>query len=238
MDDLSRIFVDTDLCGIPYFDIGELGLAIVRLHPLRLIDESNDLCSRRDQLSGTDLPFPNRAISWGIDSWYSQGLPGLRQDWPPWRGDRHRVVLPETLIPSYYAVRLKLTSCCAALSSAGRGQHRDWPTGQQDVLHQRRLLQPSAASLSESGTGLPDAFVRRARAPGQRLQLLCRLGPLLSVPWPGRFLPTPCLCGRPGAGVCQGCAKRYGLKFLTGAFANNLQRRINVTDSRFGRLSQ
>src|SRR5271165_5538972 len=67
MDDLSRVFVDTDLCGIPYFDVGELCLAIVRLHPLRLIDEGNHLRSRRDQLSGTDLPFPYRAVSRGID---------------------------------------------------------------------------------------------------------------------------------------------------------------------------
>src|SRR5271165_3969194 len=37
--DLSGIFIETQLGCIANLDIGQLGLAVIRLHPLRLIDE-------------------------------------------------------------------------------------------------------------------------------------------------------------------------------------------------------
>src|SRR5271157_2902826 len=66
-DDLSRVCVNTDLCGIAYLDIGELGLPIICLYPFRDIDERDHLRPRRNQLSRTDLPFPNRTVSRGVD---------------------------------------------------------------------------------------------------------------------------------------------------------------------------
>src|SRR5271166_6783805 len=66
-DDLSGVFIETELGGIANLDIGQLGLAVIGLHPLRLSDERNHLRPRRHQLSGPNLALPYTAVSRGGD---------------------------------------------------------------------------------------------------------------------------------------------------------------------------
>src|SRR5271166_6117373 len=66
-DDLSGVFIETELGCIANLDIGQLGLAVIGLHPLRLSDERNHLRPRRHQLSGPNLALPYTAVSRGGD---------------------------------------------------------------------------------------------------------------------------------------------------------------------------
>src|SRR4029077_8058653 len=68
VDHAARIFVDANLRWIANFDISELRLAIVRLHPFGERHEGDDLCSRRNQLTRPHLPFTYGAISRRLDS--------------------------------------------------------------------------------------------------------------------------------------------------------------------------
>ena len=67
MKHLAWVFVHGDLRHVANFDVGELRLAIIRLHPLNFADEGNYLRTRRDQLSRPHLPFPHRAIAGRLD---------------------------------------------------------------------------------------------------------------------------------------------------------------------------
>src|SRR5271166_583857 len=65
--DFSGIFVDADFSGVSDFYVRELSLAIICLNPLNLVDERNHLGSRRDQLSGANLPLAHVAVLGCLD---------------------------------------------------------------------------------------------------------------------------------------------------------------------------
>jgi hypothetical protein len=60
---LPRKLINAYLGWIPNFDIRQLRLSIIRLHPLGGFDERDYLCSWGDQLSRPHLPLSNRAVS-------------------------------------------------------------------------------------------------------------------------------------------------------------------------------
>ena len=68
VDRATGIFVDANLRGIADFHIGELRLALIRLNPLGVRHEGDDLCSRRNQLSRTHLPLAHGAVARRLDS--------------------------------------------------------------------------------------------------------------------------------------------------------------------------
>src|SRR5271156_3828238 len=66
-NELSGIFVDMEVNGVPNFHVGQLGFSIVRFHPFCESNKSDDLGARRDELPRPNLPFAHRAIAGSID---------------------------------------------------------------------------------------------------------------------------------------------------------------------------
>src|ERR1700731_4675724 len=60
---LTRILVNTNFGSVADLHVGQLGFTIIRLHPLRDINERDDLRARRNKLPRPDLAFAHSALA-------------------------------------------------------------------------------------------------------------------------------------------------------------------------------
>src|SRR4029077_20665434 len=70
------VFIDPNFCGVANFNVGQLGLAIVRLDPLGPINERDHLRSRRYQLPRANLALANGALPRRGDLGIAEGHEG------------------------------------------------------------------------------------------------------------------------------------------------------------------